>query len=113
MPQDMQKKLEEMGVKSPFSGVKYKAPSPRRVGTEDVKRRVTPFTRQVFGLLKTDYKNDLEKELDRLRKEAANRVSPQSVPEDVREVIEETTLSPSLLERVKQEPQESLLSREK
>lgn len=63
----MQKKLEEMGVKSPFSGVKYKAPSPRRVGTEDVKRRVTPFTRQVFGLLKTDYKNDLEKELDRLR----------------------------------------------
>tara|TARA_Y100001938_G_scaffold133056_1_gene191959 strand:- start:1637 stop:2233 length:597 start_codon:yes stop_codon:yes gene_type:complete len=52
-------------------------------------------------------------QLDRLRKEAANRVSPQSVPEDVREVIEETTLSPSLLERVKQEPQESLLSREK
>ncbi len=52
-------------------------------------------------------------QLDRLRKEAANRVSPQSVPDDVREVIEETTLSPSLLERVKQEPQESLLSREK
>ena len=52
-------------------------------------------------------------QLDRLRKEAANRVSPQSVPQDVREVIEETTLSPSLLERVKQDPQESLLSREK
>jgi len=52
-------------------------------------------------------------QLDRLRKEAANRVSPQSVPQDVREVIEETTLSPSLLERVQQESQESLLSREK
>jgi len=51
-------------------------------------------------------------QLDRLRKEAANRVSPQSVPEDVREVIEETTLSPSLLERVQQESQDSLLSRE-
>ena len=52
-------------------------------------------------------------QLDRLRKEAASRVSPQSVPEDVRAVIEETTLSPSLLERVQQESQDSLLSREK
>ena len=52
-------------------------------------------------------------QLDQLKRQALDRVSPQSVPEDVREVIEETTLSPSLLERVQQESQDSLLSREK
>lgn len=52
-------------------------------------------------------------QLDELKRQAVDRVSPQSVPEDVREVIEETTLSPSLLERVQQESQNSLLAREK
>ena len=52
-------------------------------------------------------------QLDELKRQAVERVSPQSVPEDVREVIEETTLSPSLLERVQQESQDSLLAREK
>ncbi len=52
-------------------------------------------------------------QLDELKRQAIDKVSPQSVPQDVREVIEETTLSPSLLERVQQESQNSLLSREK
>ena len=52
-------------------------------------------------------------ELDRIRNVAASRVNPQSVPQDVREVIEETELSPSLLERVKEQTQsKSLLGRE-
>ena len=52
-------------------------------------------------------------ELDKMKQVAAGRVSPQSVPQDVREIIEETELSPSLLERVKEETQsKSLLGRE-
>jgi len=44
---------------------------------------------------------------------AAQKASPQSVPQDVREIIEETELSPSLLERVKEQTQsKSLLGRE-
>ena len=52
-------------------------------------------------------------ELDKMKKTAAGRVNPQSVPQDVREIIEEKELSPSLLERVKEETQsKSLLGRE-
>jgi len=52
-------------------------------------------------------------ELDKMKQVAAGRVSPQSVPQDVRKIIEETELSPSLLERVKEETQsKSLLGRE-
>jgi hypothetical protein len=52
-------------------------------------------------------------ELDKMKKVAAGRVSPQSVPQDVRKVIEETELSSSLLERVKEQTQsKSLLGRE-
>jgi len=52
-------------------------------------------------------------ELDKMKQVAAGRVSPQSVPQDVREIIEETELSPSLLERVKEQTQsKSLLGRE-
>jgi len=52
-------------------------------------------------------------ELDRIKNVAASRVNPQSVPQDVREVIEETELSPSLLERVKEQTQpKSLLGKE-
>ena len=36
---------------------------------------------------------------------SAQQASPQSVPQDVRKVIEETELSPSLLERVKEQTQ--------
>ena len=38
-------------------------------------------------------------ELDKMKQVAASRVNPQSVPEEVRKVIEETELSPSLLEK--------------
>jgi hypothetical protein len=52
-------------------------------------------------------------ELDKMRQKAASRVSPQSVPQEVRTIIEETELSPSLLERVEEETQsKSLLGRE-
>tara|TARA_E500000318_G_scaffold110765_1_gene127130 strand:+ start:31 stop:630 length:600 start_codon:yes stop_codon:yes gene_type:complete len=52
-------------------------------------------------------------ELDKMRKMAASRVSPQSVPQEVREIIEKTELSPGLLERVEEEKQsKSLLGRE-
>jgi len=52
-------------------------------------------------------------ELDKMRQIAAQRVSPQSVPQEVREMIEETELAPSLLERVEEEKEsKSLLGRE-
>jgi len=52
-------------------------------------------------------------ELDKMKQVAAGRVSSQSVPQDVREIIEEAELSPSLLERVKEGTQsKSLLGRE-
>ena len=52
-------------------------------------------------------------ELEKMRQIAAQRVSPQSVPQDVRKIIEETELSPSLLEKVKKETQsKSLLGKE-
>tara|TARA_R100001443_G_scaffold92849_3_gene99532 strand:+ start:861 stop:1457 length:597 start_codon:yes stop_codon:yes gene_type:complete len=50
-------------------------------------------------------------ELDKMRKISANRVSPQSVPTDIRETIEETEIAPSLLERVEKETNTSLLGR--
>ncbi len=52
-------------------------------------------------------------ELDKMKQVAAGRVNEQSVPQEVRKVIEETELSPSLLERVKEQTQsKSLLGRE-
>ena len=52
-------------------------------------------------------------ELDKMRQVAVERVSPMSVPQDVREVIEEKELSPSLLQRVEEETQsKSLLGKE-
>jgi len=50
--------------------------------------------------------------LEAMRKQAAQRVSPQSVPQEVREVIEKTEIAPSLLEKVEQEQSKSLLSKE-
>lgn len=50
--------------------------------------------------------------LDAMRKQAAQRVSPQSVPQEVREVIEETTIEPSILEKVEKVKSNSLLARE-
>ena len=52
-------------------------------------------------------------ELDKMRQVAASRVSPQSVPQEVRTIIEETELAPSLLQRVEEETQsKSLLGKE-
>jgi hypothetical protein len=51
-------------------------------------------------------------ELDKMKQVAASRVNPQSVPEEVRKVIEETELSPSLLEKVEEKTNTSLLAKE-
>jgi hypothetical protein len=57
----LEKTLEEA------TGGQYKAPRPRKPATkEGLARRVTPVTRQMAGLLLTEKKNELEKELDRL-----------------------------------------------
>ena len=50
--------------------------------------------------------------LDAMRKQAAQRVSPQSVPQEVREVIEETKIEPRSLEKVEEVKSNSLLARE-
>jgi|TARA_R110001592_G_scaffold168890_1_gene405259 hypothetical protein len=52
-------------------------------------------------------------QLDIVRKKASERINPQSVPQEVRKIIEQTELSPSLLEKVEQEKPTSLLSRGK
>ena len=49
--------------------------------------------------------------LDQIRKKAVQQVSPQSVPDDVRKVIEQTEIQPSLLEKVEQTTNNSLLSK--
>jgi len=52
-------------------------------------------------------------ELDKIRQMAVSRVNPQSVPQEVREVIEQTELSPSLLQKVEEQTQsKNLLGRE-
>ena len=51
-------------------------------------------------------------DLDSLRQEAAKRVSPMSVPQEIREIIEQEELPPSLLEKVEKETGKSLLSKE-
>lgn len=50
-------------------------------------------------------------ELDKIKQQAVKKVNPQSVPQEVREIIEQTELSPSLLERIEQKKPTSLLSR--
>ena len=49
--------------------------------------------------------------LDDVRKKAVQNVNPQSVPEDIKEIIEEKQISPSLLAQVKDETSNSLLSK--
>lgn len=52
-------------------------------------------------------------QLDMVRKKSIERVSPQSVPTDVKEIIENTKISPSILEKVEKEQNTSLLSKGK
>jgi len=51
-------------------------------------------------------------ELDNIRKQAVSRVNPQSVPTEVREVIEETEIPQSLLDKVEKQKSNSLLAKE-
>ena len=49
--------------------------------------------------------------LQEIKNQAVSKVNPQSVPSDVREVIEEKTIEPSILERIEKEKPTSLLGR--
>lgn len=51
-------------------------------------------------------------ELDKLKQQTVSKVNEQVLPKEIREMVEETELPPSLLERVKAEPKESLLNKE-
>jgi len=51
-------------------------------------------------------------DLEEMRKLAASRVSPQSVPTEIKKIIDQVEISPSLLEKVKEESNNSLLSKE-
>ncbi len=52
-------------------------------------------------------------ELEKMKKIAVERVNPQSVPKEIRKIIEETEIPQSLLEKVETEQSKSLLSRGK
>ncbi len=51
-------------------------------------------------------------ELDKIKKQTVSRVNPQSVPAEVRQVIEQTQIPQSLLDKVKKEKSNSLLAKE-
>jgi len=51
-------------------------------------------------------------ELDKLKQQTVSKVNAQVLPKEIREMVEETELPPSLLEKVKKEPEESLLNKE-
>ena len=50
--------------------------------------------------------------LEALRKQAAARVNPKSVPSEIKEIVEQVEIQPSLLEKVQKENNASLLSKE-
>jgi len=50
--------------------------------------------------------------LDDVRKKAVQDVNPQSVPEDIKTIIEDKEISPSLLAQVKDETSNSLLGKQ-
>jgi hypothetical protein len=51
-------------------------------------------------------------QLEQLKKQSLERVSPMSVPEDIRQIIEEKEIAPSLLQKVQEQSSTSLLSKE-
>ena len=52
-------------------------------------------------------------ELDKLRSSAVDKINPQVVPEEIREMVEEKELPKGLLERNKEKEPEGLLSKGK
>ena len=50
--------------------------------------------------------------LEALRKKAAARVNPQSVPVEIKEAVESVEIQPSLLEKVQANENKSLLGKE-
>ena len=50
-------------------------------------------------------------ELDNMKKKAAQQINERVIPQEVKEMIETTEISPSLLEKVKSTPSSSLLGK--
>ena len=50
--------------------------------------------------------------LDTLRKQAAARINPQAVPKEIKKIVDEVKLAPSLLEKIDEEKPTSLLGKE-
>ena len=50
-------------------------------------------------------------ELDKIREQSVSKINPKVIPENVREMVEEVELSPSLLEKVKTVSNKSLLGK--
>jgi len=50
--------------------------------------------------------------LDTLRKQAAARINPQAVPKEIKQIVDEVKLAPSLLEKIDEEKPTSLLGKE-
>jgi hypothetical protein len=79
---------------------------------EDLKKKAS--SRVNPQAIPTEIKEKMEEEvttLEDLKKKASSRVNPQAIPTEIKEKIEEIELSPSLLEKVEKETQNSLLSR--
>ena len=51
-------------------------------------------------------------ELDKLKQQTLNKINPQVIPEEIKKVVEETEIKPSLLEKIKKNTNKSLLSKE-
>ena len=50
--------------------------------------------------------------LDTLRKQAAARINPQAVPKEIKKIVDEVKIAPSLLEKIDEEKPTSLLGKE-
>jgi hypothetical protein len=50
--------------------------------------------------------------LDTLRKQAAARINPQAVPKEIKQIVDEVKIAPSLLEKIDEEKPTSLLGKE-
>ncbi len=51
-------------------------------------------------------------ELDKLKQQTLNKINPQVIPKEIKKVVEETEIKPSLLEKIKKKTNTSLLSKE-
>jgi len=72
----------------------------------DIEQPTEMSSDKQLGLLKEGIN-----ELDNMKNKAVSNINPRVIPENVREMVEEVELSPSLLEKVKTVSNKSLLSK--